>query len=330
MQTISVLSRHDIEQLVDMKEAIALMRSAFAELSRGNVTVPVRMNLGIPEHGGRALFMPVYSPLAQQVAQKIVMVYPDNVQAGLPFIHALVLLFDATRGVPLALMDGESITALRTGAASGLATDLLAHRDASTLAVFGTGVQARTQLSAIMEVRTIVKLLVFGRSQDKAAAFALESAEAFGIDAIVATHPSQLAEADVICTATTSLTPVFDPHCVKPGCHINGVGSFRPDMTEIPSETVCRAAVFVDQRVAALEEAGDLIVPISKGLIGADHIRAELGEVVLGTAEGRSSPEEVTFFKSVGNAIQDLAVASYLEKEAKSRADRAIGNTVQV
>lgn len=293
-----------------MKDAIALMGEAFTALSAGQVMVPIRMNMAIAEHGARALFMPVYSPLHGQVAQKIVAVHPDNPQRGLPFIHAMVLLLDAAHGTPLALMDGEYITALRTGAGSGCATDLLALPNASTVAIFGAGVQARTQLEAVVAVRPITKVLVFGRSRDNAAAFAAEASAKYGIAVTVANDPAELREADVICTATTSLDPVFADAHIKPGCHINGVGSYRPDMTEIPAETVCRAAVFVDQRAAALEEAGDLIVPIQAGRISTDHIQAELGTVASGNAPGRTSTKEVTFFKSVGNAVQDLAVAS--------------------
>ncbi len=311
MPTLRILSADDIRQAVTMPDAIRLMREAFIALSTGRMYVPVRMNMTLSEHGeGRVLFMPVYSPSHHQVAQKVVAVHPENAHRNLPFIHALVLLIDAATGRFLAVMDGEFITALRTGAGAGLATDLLAAPDASTLAIFGAGVQARTQLAAVLAVRSLQKVIVFGRTPERAAEFAQEASAAYGLEVSVARFPEELAEAEVICTATTSLMPVFDDAHVRSGAHINGIGSYRPDMTEIPSDTVCRARVFVDQRKAALQEAGDLAVPIRRGLIDARHIRAELGEVALGTAVGRRSPEDVTFFKSVGNAAQDLVVAS--------------------
>ena len=293
-----------------MEDAIDLMRWAFSALSRSQVEVPVRTIMDLRMHEGRALFMPVYSPMHGQVAQKVVLAHPNNARFGLPFIHALVFLLDAANGTPLAILDGECITALRTGAASGLGTDLLAVPDASTVAIFGAGVQARTQLAAVCAVRPIEKALIFGRSPDNATRFAAEATETHGIDASVNHCSAELAAADVICTATTSMTPVFEDAHVKAGCHINGVGSYRPDMNEIPAETVMRATVFVDQRAAAMEEAGDLIVPMQAGLIGEQHVSAELGEVATGKATGRSSHDQVTFFKSVGNAVQDLAVAS--------------------
>ena len=327
MPTLRILSRAVVKRTVTMKDAIALMRDAFAALSSGHTHVPVRMNVAIPEHQARALFMPVYSPAHGQVAQKIVAVHPNNTLRGLPFIHALVILIDAASGTPLAVMDGEFITALRTGAGAGLATELLALPDASTAAIFGAGVQARTQLEALLSVRPIERVLIYGRSKENAARFAAEASAKYGIDVSVARNLTQLSDADVICTATTSLTPVFDDSYLKPGCHINGVGSFRPNMTEIPADTVCRAALFVDQRAAALEEAGDLIAPIRAGRIDEDHIRAELGEVAMGKAQGRKSREEVTFFKSVGSAAQDLAVAS----RAYALADqRGLGVEVEI
>ncbi len=295
-----------------MKDAIGLMRESFVALSHGEVHAPVRMNLPIPEHRARALFMPVYSPLHGQIAQKVVTVHPQNRQYGLPFIHALVLLIDAVTGRPLAVMDGEYITALRTGAGSGLATDLLARPDAATVAIFGAGVQARTQLEAVCTVRPVRRVLVYGRNADNAARFAAEASETHQVDVVVARSSAQLQEADIICTATTSPIPVFDDDHVTAGCHINGIGSYRPDMTEIPAATVSRAAVFVDQRAAALEEAGDLIIPMKSGHIDDGHILAEIGAVAAGTVTGRTSYEEVTFFKSVGNAVQDLAVASHM------------------
>jgi len=300
-----------------MKEAIRLMREGFVTLSSGHAKVPVRMNMPINENGVRALFMPVYSENHAQIGLKSITVNPDNPARDLPFIHAIVTLHDAQTGIPLALMDGELITSLRTGAGAGLATDLLARPESSVLAIFGTGVQAYTQVEAICSVRPITKILVFGRSPENTKTFIANIANRYEITVMDAQNSSDLAEADIICTATTSLTPIFSGEHLAPGTHINGIGSYRPDMTEIPVEVIARSKVVVDQREACLSEAGDLIIPIQQGHFNESHIHAEIGEILMNKAEGRTSDSEITFFKSVGNAIQDLMVASFLEKRAR-------------
>ena len=319
MPRLRILSRSDVARLVSMSEAIKLMREGFSHLSKGTVDVPIRMNMGMPEHDARALFMPIYSASHGQIAQKVVTIHPNNGQYDLPFIHAMVFLIDAVKGTPLALMDGEFITALRTGAGSGLATDLLSRPESSTLAIYGAGVQARTQLEAICAVRPITKVMIFGRNPENVSLFAEEITANYEVEVVAPSDPEEVSNADIICTATTSIDPVFSDSHISEGCHINGVGSYRPDMTEIPAETVSRASVFVDQRAASLEEAGDLIVPISRNLITEQHIVGEIGEVVNGNCRGRTSDQEATFFKSVGNAVQDLVVASYAYKLAKKQ-----------
>ena len=317
MPSIRVLSRKNITSAITMRQAIDLMRDGFVALSSGRASVPVRMNMPLEEHGGRSLFMPVYSPDHGQVGLKVVNLSPDNPDRGLPFIHAIVMVSDAQTGTPLALMDGEYITALRTGAGAGLATEVLSRPSSSVLAMFGTGVQANTQLEAICTVRPIKKVIVFGRSHENTEAFVKRAARRYDIKATYAKAPEELAEADVVCTATTSLTPVFSAEHIAPGTHINGIGSYRPDMTEIPAQTVADAKVVVDQCEACLKEAGDLMVPICRGEFDESHIYAELGEVLMGNVEGRTNDSEITFFKSVGNAIQDLVVASFLEERAR-------------
>lgn len=294
-----------------MPTAIALMRPAFIDLSAGGAVAPVRTALPVPAHDARALFMPAYQPATERLALKAVTIFPKNLGRDLPLIHALVLLFDATDGRPLALLDGEYLTALRTGAASGLATDLLARPEADVAAVFGAGVQARTQLEAVAAVRPLRRIFVFSRTRTSAEAFVQEMHARLGLDLRVAERPEQLREAAIVCTATTSTTPVFSSKHLAPGTHINGVGAYRPDMAEVPPATVAAARVVVDQRAACLAEAGDLIQPLRQGLFSEEHLRAELGEVAAGIAPGRTSPDQLTFFKSVGNAVQDLAVATH-------------------
>ena len=320
---LTLLSGADVVRLVPMSRAIEAMRSAFGQLASGAAHVPLRTPLEV--EGGVALFMPGHLRDSGALGAKVVSVFAGNPERGLPVIHALVLLLDPVTGVPRAVMDGARLTALRTGAASGLATDLLAVPDASVLAVFGAGVQARTQIEAVRTVRPIREIRLVDSVPGAARRLAEELADSGdGSEVRVLDDPwAAVRGAHVIVTATTSSTPVFPGEAVEPGTHVSGIGSYTPRMREVDAELVRRATVVVDTREAALAEAGDLVVPIEEGVIGVDHIHAELGEVVLGTRPGRTRPEEITFFKSVGNAAQDLAVALLALEEAERRGEGA-------
>ncbi|AEI50166.1 ornithine cyclodeaminase family protein [Runella slithyformis] len=317
MHTFRYFSRQAVEEGVTMIEAIELMKEAFRSLSRGEAVVPLRINLSQTAQNAQTLFMPVYLPSAEALGVKMVTVFRDNPIQNLPLIHGLMLVMDGTNGQPLALLDAEYLTALRTGAASGLATDLLARKEAKVLAVFGTGAQARTQTEGVAAVRTLEKVLVFGRNLETADAFCHEMRIKTGLPMEVAQQPERLLEADIICTATTSNVPVFEHRHLKKGVHINGVGSYRPETRELPGETMQAARITVDQRTAAAAEAGDILLPMNDGMLGEAPIFTELGEIVAGIKSGRRSDDEITVFKSVGNAAQDLAVASYLVKKAE-------------
>ena len=307
---IRILSRNDVRQALPMHKAIEAVKAAFAQLSTGQADVPLRVTLQVARHNGITLFMPAYLPTDDRMAVKIVSVFNDNPAKGLPLIHALVVVVDATTGAPVAVMDGTYLTALRTGAASGAATDLLARQDARTAAIFGAGVQGRTQLEATSAVRPIREAWVYDVMSEQATAFAAEMSQRLSLPVRVAGTPAEAArQADVICTATTSSRPVFDDTSVRPGTHINAVGAYTPEMQEIPVETVLRAKVVIDHREASLAEAGDLLIPLRQGRMSEDHIYAELGEIAAGLKPGRVSPEEITLFKSVGVAVQDAAAA---------------------
>jgi len=307
---LRILSGDDVRRALPMGEAVAAMKGAFGELSRGDAVVPPRAHIEVADPRGDALFMPSYSPATKQLGVKVVTLFPGNPAAGLPFIQAVVVVLDATNGSPLAVLDGTTLTAIRTGAASGAATDLLARQDAAVAAIFGAGVQARTQLEAVCAVRDIREARVVDVVPGAAAAMAGAVGDRLGITArACATAAEALEGADIVCTATTSEVPVFADSELSPGTHINAVGSYKPHVREIPPETVCRARVVVDQVAMAWEEAGDLILPLREGVISEDHIRAEVGQIVLGTKPGREDAGEITFFKSVGVAIQDLAAA---------------------
>lgn len=304
------LSGEDVRRALPMRQAIEVMKQAFAQLSTDQAHVPLRTAIPVSRHNGVTLFMPAYLSADDRMAVKIVSVFNDNPTRGLPLIHALVVAIDATTGKPEAVMDGMVLTALRTGAASGAATDLLARPDVRTVAIFGAGTQGRTQLEAVCAVRPIRKAWVYDVEPKAAALYAREMSQRLSLPVEVARGPAEAArQADVICTATTSSHPVFDDADIRPGTHINAVGAYTPQMQEIPAQTVLRAKVVIDHREASLAEAGDLLIPLREGLIGEEHIFAELGEIVAGHKPGRTSPEEVTLFKSVGVAVQDVAAA---------------------
>ena len=318
-----VLSREEVRQALPMREAIEAVKEAYRALSSGNAEVPLRLSLPVAPHDGVSLFMPAFVGGEEEaLAVKVVSVFPHNPERGMPTIYAAVLVLEPDTGRPIALLEGGTLTALRTGAASGAATEVLARPDSRVLAVFGAGVQGRTQAEAVCTVRPIERVWVYDISRERAEAFAAEMA-GFGPipqDVRVAETPREaVREADVICTATISSKPVFDDADLKPGVHINGIGAYTPQMAEVPPETVARALVVVDSREAALTEAGDLIQPIEAGIITPEHIHAELGEILLGRKEGRTAADQITFFKSVGVAVQDAMAALAAVRNAKAQ-----------
>ena len=301
-----------------MRPAIEAMKRAFAQLSTDQADVPLRVALNVPRHDGVTLFMPAYLAADDQMAIKIVSVFNDNPVQGLPLIHALVVVVDATTGRPAAVMDGTYLTALRTGAASGAATDLLAREETHVVAVFGAGAQGHTQLEAVCAGRPIQEVWIHDVAPGRAAAYAAEMSQQLSLTVRAAETPAEaVRQADVICTATTSTRPVFTDADVRAGTHVNAIGAYTPQMQEIPAETVVRAKVVIDHRKASLAEAGDLLSPLRQGLMTEDHIYAELGEIAAGLKPGRTSPEEVTLFKSVGVAVQDVAAASAVLEAAR-------------
>lgn len=328
---LRILSRDDVQRALPMRECIEVVRAAFAQLSTGAATVPLRTQLPVPAHEGVTLFMPAYLADSGDLGAKIVSVFPRNLAQGFPTIHAVVVVVDSTTGVPVALMDGTTLTALRTGAASGTATELLARPDARVAAVFGAGTQGRTQLEAVCTVRPITRALVYDADPAHAARY-VDDVRArgapFPADIRVAASPAEaVRQADVICTATTSPTPVFDGRDVQPGTHINAIGAYTPQMQEVDAETIRRAKVVIDSRQAALVEAGDLIVPLQQGLITEAHIHAEIGEIVAGLKPGRERDDEITYFKSVGVAVQDVAAARRVLDRA---AELGLGTEVEL
>ncbi len=326
-----MLSAEDVRRAVPMAEAIEIVKGAFAQLSTGKATVPLRTQLPVEKHGGITLFMPAYLSETDALGAKIVSVFPKNLDRGLPTIFAIVIVVDSETGCPVAIMDGTYLTALRTGAASGAATDFLARRDAKVAAIFGAGAQARTQLLAVCTVRKIETVWVYDVVRERAEAYAAEM-KGFGpipADIRIASSPAEaVREADIICTATTSSSPVFNGEDLKPGVHINAIGSFTPQMQEVDETTIRRAnKIVVDFRSACLAEAGDLIIPMNKGIISEKDIYAEIGEIAAGLKPGRERDDEITYFKSVGNAVQDVSVARRVLEKAR---ELGLGKEVEI
>jgi len=318
---IKILSNQNIKHAVNMTQAIQTVKSAFIQLSQGEAEVPLRTQIPVAEAEGISLFMPAYLRKSQALGTKIVSVFPKNPENSLPTIHALVIVIDARTGSPEAVMDGSYLTALRTGAASGLATDLLARTDSEVVAIFGAGTQGRTQLEAVCTVRSISKAWIYDPNEKSAQAFVQEMklrGKPIPSAIYMALDPAQaVREADVICTATTSHHPVFKDDDLPPGVHINGVGSYTPNMQEIPAATVVRSKTVIDSFPAILEEAGDILIPMREGMISKHDIHGEIGQVASGKIPGRESAAEITFFKSVGNAVQDMAVARTILSRAR-------------
>lgn len=316
---IRVLSAPDIEQAVSAAAAVDAMRVAFGELSGGQAVVPVRGH--IESAKGLSLFMPAYLSASHGLGAKIVSVFPENPSSGEPPIQGAIFLLDPDTGALKAVLDGTSLTEIRTAAGSGLATEVLADPAADVLTVFGAGAQARSHIRLLAASRLLADVRLVSRSYDSAVALAASlSAEAEGlcppgstgrppVVRAMETSAEALEGAGLVVTATTSTEPVFGADELQPGAHVNAVGAFRPEMQEVPPEVVLRSRVVVDQREAIWEEAGDLIKPVDAGLAGREIIDAELGEIVNGAAPKGRGEHDYTLFKSVGNAAQDVAIA---------------------
>jgi len=302
---IRILGANQLAMCCDMPSAIEAMRGAFSDLSSGNANVPLRTNLKVTDQT-TSLIMPVATEGGSTFGLKAVSLTADNEQRGLPSINACVLLFDSLTGQPCALMDGEFLTALRTGAASGLATDLMAAQDAQHLVVFGAGGQALTQIQAVCCVRAIKKVTVVARNQEKAEKFCNKIGALGKFEKTATTDPSVIADADIVCTTTPSTMDLFPAEKYPEKCHLNAIGSYSKTMREFSPELLPSMSLYVDQRSACLAEAGEIVQGIDSGLFGEEIIDGELGQLV--KAQDVSFKPR-TLFKSVGNAVQDLAVA---------------------
>jgi len=324
---VLILSRKDVESILTMQDAIDAVEAGFRELATGSVKMPVRTGIRVEGPGGVFLTMPAYLSGSQALGVKVVTVYPKNPsQHRLPTTIASLLLNDPETGAPVCLMDASFLTAMRTGAVTAVAGKYLARQDSKTVGLFGAGTQARTQLLAICAVRDIKRAKVYDVDSARLEAFCKEMSKLTGIP-VEAVKDSRLAVegSDVVITATTSKTPIFKGEWLKEGTYVSGIGSHSPDARELDEVTIKRSKLVVDQREAALAEAGDIITPIKDGVITDKHIYAELGEIVSGKKQGRTSRDEIALFKSCGLAVQDISTAKRIYELASKR---KIGMTV--
>jgi ornithine cyclodeaminase len=313
---ILILDSEQIRELLPMEECIELMADALASLARGEVFQPLRTITRPPDARGLLGLMPAYRAGEDGAfGLKAICVFPENPAQGKDAHQGAVMLFSRETGELLALMNASEITAIRTAAVSAVATRLLARDDAERLAIIGAGVQARTHLTALAYVRTIKRARVACRNIEHAQQLAREMQVAFPIEA-VATNEEAVRDADVIVTATSSLEPVINRDWIAPGAHVNAIGTHSPSSREVDSATMGVARIFVDRRESALNEAGDYLLAAKEGVVTPESIVAEIGELLIGTKPGRNSESEITLFKSLGLAIEDVACADYLFKKA--------------
>jgi alanine dehydrogenase len=314
-----LLNKQDVASLLTMADAIRTVEEAFRQLALGHVTMPQRTAIRIAEFNGVHLGMPAWiGGDVNALALKVVTVYPNNpAQYQMPTIMGVLLLSDPKTGAPLAVMDAGYLTAVRTGAASGVATKHLARANAHTAGIFGAGVQAETQLEAVAAVRTLKRVRVYDTDAARARAYAEKMAKRLNLEVTpVDTARGAIDDMDIVITATSAQEPVFDGAWLVPGQHLNGVGSHNPTARELDTTTIVRSKVIADFPSACLAEAGDLTLPISEGAIDRSHIRAGLGEVIAGLKPGREHADEITLFKSVGLALQDASTAKLVYQRA--------------
>jgi alanine dehydrogenase len=312
-----LLSRENVMEVLQMPDCMEYVKKAFAEMASGTAVLPLRT--GITPPGGISLYMPAYLKELGALACKVVTVYKDNPKKhNLPTTIGKVLLQDPANGDVICIMDGGYLTAVRTGAVSGIATEYLARTDKGQVAgIFGAGVQARMQLWAVAVARELSKAYVYDISAEAVTQFAESMSGMLNIEVVPAESPEQIvAEADIICAATSSPTPIFDGSAVREGTHINGIGSHTPNARELDTTIIKRSRLVADSYEACLKEAGDIMIPIEEGAIDKSHMYAELGEIVIGKKPSRQNDSEITLFKSNGLAIQDVATAKLVYDKA--------------
>ncbi len=319
---VFILNQSDVETLLPMEDCISVMGDALAALARNEVYQPMRMMVRPPDAAGMLAVMPAYMTHTAGHAfygVKAICVFHGNPARGKDAHQGAVLLHSGETGELLAVLNASAITAIRTAAVSGVATHLLARPDAGDLAIIGSGVQARSHLRAMHCVRRITRARVASRRMDHARHFAAELAPHFPFPIEpVPTVQEAVRGADLIVTTTTATDPILDRAWIASGSHLNVIGAYTPTSREVDTATMAAARLFVDRRESTLREAGDFLLAMQEGAVGPDHIRAEIGEVLLGSTPGRTAPDEITLFKSLGLPVEDLAAAAYVYQRARA------------
>ena len=318
MKTL-VIGHNDVFKFLQVSECIDVMEQTFKTLARGEALQPQRLAIWVPNKKGVLGIMPAYLGSPSAVGSKIVTVFPGNLNTRYESHQGAVLLFECDHGKLLAIIDASSITAIRTAAVSAVATRLLARKDATDLAILGSGTQAAMHLRALSIVRPLKRVRVWSRNIDHAKRFADRESSSLNLPVEPVASPQEaVAASDMVCTTTGSTSPILLGKWLEPGMHVNAVGASTPPFRELDSEAVAKSRLFVDRRESAMNEAEDFLAPRREGIIGDDHIRGELGDLLLGKVRGRLAEDEITLFKSVGLAVEDLAAAQYIYCKAET------------
>lgn len=315
---VLVINGMEVAALLPMSDAIEVMADALQTLARGDAILPLRPVMWLPDRIGALGMMPAYLGGEPSImGLKVVSVFPGNRDTPYDSHQGAVMLFETNHGRPLAIIDASAITAIRTAAVTGVATRALAREDAGDLAILGSGVQAQTHLAAMLNVRPIRRIRVWSRTEENAREFAARESERHTVEIeVVETAQGAVDGADLICTVTSATAPVLKGEWIAEGAHVNAVGSSVPFARELDTQAVARSRMYVDRRESALHEAGDFLFPKREGAVDDSHIQGELGDLLIGRVEGRQRPSDITLFKSLGLAVEDLAAGYHVYLKA--------------
>jgi ornithine cyclodeaminase len=317
---VRIINQKEVEELLTMRECIGLMERVLMSLARGEAILPLRSVLVLPQKNGRLAMMPSYLANPASFGVKVISAFPENTGTEFDSHQGVILLFEPVNGSLVAIVDATSVTAIRTGAASGAATKILAREDADALAIIGSGVQAKTHLEAMLVSRNIRNVTAWSPNSDRLRDFVNRESKRHNIEIKAANSAEEaIKNADLICTTTSCQEPVVNFNWLSGGAHINAVGACVPTTRELDSNTIVRSRLYVDRLESALNEAGDFLIPKKEGLIDNNHIQGEIGEVLIGRKIGRTSRDEITIFKSLGISVEDLASANFLYEQATSK-----------
>jgi alanine dehydrogenase len=310
------INKETIASLLSMEECISVMEEAFRSLANGNCVQPLRPIMWLPDKTGLLGMMPGYAGDIDVMGIKVISVFPQNKSSGYSSHQGVVVLFEAKNGKPLCIADADEITAIRTAAASAVATNLLAKKDAETLSILGSGVQAASHIEAMLLVRKIKRITIWSRNETHAKQLAKKVSGENKIDIIVAKTPKEAVKGmDIVCTVTASAQPILNGEWILKGTHINAVGSSAPHARELDTATIVKSKLFTDRYESLFNEGGDFIIPKNEGAIGDSHVRGEIGEILLGKKDGRTGNDDITVFKSLGLAVEDIFSVNHIYRK---------------